>query len=97
MYSLRVEKRVLKELRRYPPKIFKQIASRIFALQVNPRPHDCKRIGPGYRVDSGEYRIYYHIDDADNRRPKEKTVSVLVVGKRNDAEIYKTLQRMKLA
>ncbi len=91
MYSLRVEKRVLKELRRYPPKIFKQIAGRIFALQVNPRPHDCKRVGLGYRVDSGEYRIYYHVDD------EERIVSVLVVGKRNDAEIYKTLRRMGLA
>lgn len=90
MYSLRVEKRVLKELRPYPPKIFKQVVSRIFALQVNPRPHDCKQVGLGYRVDSGEYRIYYHVDD------EERNVSVLVVGKRNDAEIYKTLRRMGL-
>lgn len=90
MYSLRVEKRGLKELRPYPPKIFKQVASHIFALQVNPRPHDCKRVGPGYRVDSGEYRIYYHIDDG------ECIVSVLAVGKRNDTEIYKTLKRMGL-
>lgn len=90
MYSLRVDRRVLKELNSYPPKVFKQIAGHIFALQVNPRPHDCKRVGLGYRVNSGEYRIYYHIDD------EEHTVSVLVVGKRNDAEIYKTLQRMGL-
>ena len=90
MYSLRVEKRVLKELRPYPHKIFKQIASRIFALQVNPRPHDCKHVGLGYRMDSGEYRIYYHVDD------EQQSVNVLVVGKRNDAEIYKTLRRMGL-
>jgi mRNA interferase RelE/StbE len=40
-----------------------------------------------YRVDSGEYRIVYYFDsDAD-------LVEVILVGKRNDDEVYKQLQR----
>ena len=39
-------------------------ALKIFALGQNPRPQDVQNIGADYRVDSGEYRIYYAIDDA---------------------------------
>ena len=39
----------------------------------------------GYRIDQGEYRILYTIDD-DN-----KLVDVFRVGKRNDDEVYKNL------
>jgi len=90
MYSLRIERRVLKELEPYPPKIFKQVAAKIFALSINPRPHDSKKVGRGYRVDIGEYRIFYTIDD------QEQTVSVLVVGSRNDDAIYKQAKRLGL-
>lgn len=44
MYSLRVAKRVIKELQPYPPKVFKQVASKIFALSINPMPHDSKKV-----------------------------------------------------
>jgi mRNA interferase RelE/StbE len=54
---------------------------------MNPRPPDVKRIGDGYRVDSGEYRIYYEVDD------RERTVVVLLVAKRGDDEIYRRLKR----
>jgi len=33
---------------------------------MNPRPHDSKRLvgrGKGYRLDAGEYRILYDVDD----------------------------------
>jgi len=59
VYSLQVAKRVTKEIQPYPPKIFKQVASKIFALSINPRPHDSKKVGEGRRVDIGEYRIFY--------------------------------------
>ncbi len=59
-------------------------------LNVNPLPADYKKLTgyPGYyRVDSGEYRIVYRLDiDAD-------LVEVILVGKRNDDEVYKQLKR----
>jgi mRNA-degrading endonuclease RelE of RelBE toxin-antitoxin system len=90
MYKLGIKSRVLKEMRRYPPKIFKQIAAKIFSLSFNPRLHDSKRVGLGYRVDVGEYRIFYQVDD------DAKKVSILVVGKRGKDEIYKLIRRLGL-
>jgi len=90
VYDLRIEKRVLAEVRRYPPKIYKQVMGRVLALQFNPRPHHCKRIGSGYRVDSGEYRILYLVDDEEQR------VSAPLIGKRNDGEINKLARRLGL-
>jgi len=63
IYTLRIDRRGQKEMRSYPPKVFKQVATRIFALSVNPRPHDSKKVGVGFRVDVGEYRIIYTVDD----------------------------------
>lgn len=90
MYSLVVVRWVIDELgdvKRYPAKVVRQIVLKIFELSYNPRPQDVKRIGGDYRVDSGEYRIYYAIDD------QEHTVTVLLVGKRGDDEIYRKLKR----
>lgn len=81
MHSLAVSQEVLKELgdtRRYTAKVFRQIALKILELSVNPRPQDVKQVGSGYRVDSGEHRIYYEIND------KEHLVIVLLVAKRGD-------------
>ena len=60
---------------------------KILELTLNPRPQDCKPIDAGYRVDSGEYRIYYEVDDA------HQVIDVLLVGKRGDDEIYRRLKR----
>jgi len=89
MYNLRVQKRALAEMRRLTPKIYRQIAFRIFALQFDPRPHDSKKVANGLRVDSGEYRIYYEILEDEN------VVSVELVGKRGDDEVYRRLTRLK--
>lgn len=90
MYSLIVERDVQQELadsQRYQAKIARQLLVKILELSLNPRPQDCKPIDAGYRVDSGEYRIYYEIADASRQ------VNVLLVGKRGDDEIYKRLKR----
>jgi len=90
MYTLAVDRSVLRELgnaKRYTAKIYRQITLKILKLALDPRPTDCKAIGPGYRVDSGEYRIYYEVNDRD------RTVIVWLVGKRNDDEVYRRLQR----
>ena len=70
-----------------PGKQFKQVVGALFGLLKNPEPHD-SRILKGYpyrRVDIGEYRIVYEVRDEDLR--------ILVIGKRNDDEVYKQLAR----
>jgi len=71
-----------------PAKQFKQVTSRIHGLMRDPNPHDAKHIHgrPGFRrVDVGEYRIIYTIEG--------DTVKVPVIGKRNDDEVYRILDR----
>ncbi|MEG4121717.1 type II toxin-antitoxin system RelE/ParE family toxin [Microcoleus sp. N9_B4] len=82
---------VLDFLKGLQPKIAAQIAKKVLALNVDPLPNDSKQlIGyPGYyRVDSGEYRIIYSFN------PEEDLVEILLVGKRNDDEVYKKLERL---
>lgn len=90
MYRLEISPAVIKELsdvKGYPAKVYRQITLKIFELSINPRPPDIKPIATGFRVDSGEYRIYYEIDD------KTRTVVVMLVGKRGDDDIYRRLRR----
>jgi mRNA interferase RelE/StbE len=87
-YTLRVAKTAEKDLLDLPAKQFKQVASKIFSLQGEPRPQDCKALKGyegGYRVDQGEYRILYTIDD------QNQLVDVFRIAKRNDGEVYRNL------
>ncbi|MEO3705387.1 type II toxin-antitoxin system RelE family toxin [Trichormus azollae] len=64
------------------------MVSKILSLQGNPRPQDyaaLKGYQDGYRIDQGEYRILYTIDE-DN-----KLVDIFRVGKRNDDKVYQNL------
>ena len=82
---------VLDFLKGLQPKIAAQIAKKTLSLNVDPLPADSKQLRgyPGfYRVDSGEYRIVYRFT------PKEDLVEVILVGKRNDDEVYKKLKRL---
>jgi mRNA interferase RelE/StbE len=84
-------KRVLDFLQGLQPKIAAQIAKKILSLNVDPLPTDSKQLKgyPSfYRVDSGEYRIVYRF------KPKEDLVEIILVGKRNDDEVYKKLERL---
>lgn len=69
-------------------KQYKQVARKVFDLQREPHPTDCKHLAghPGTkRVDSGEYRICYRV--------AENTVQIVVIDKRNDDEVYKSMKR----
>ncbi len=82
---------VLDFLKGLQPKIAAQIAKKVLALNVDPLPNDSKQLigSPGYyRVDSGEYRIIYSFN------PEEDLVEIILVGKRNDDEVYKKLERL---
>ncbi|MBI3942759.1 MAG: type II toxin-antitoxin system RelE/ParE family toxin [Chloroflexi bacterium] len=90
VYTLVVAQDVLKDLgdaKKYPSKVSRQILLRIVVLGSDPYPADCKKVGEGYRVDSGEYRIYYEVDEA------RRHIDVLIVDKRNDDQVYKRLKR----
>ncbi|MGF2040444.1 MAG: type II toxin-antitoxin system RelE family toxin [Nostoc sp. CmiVER01] len=87
-YSLRIAKTAEKDLLDLQAKLYKQVVSKILSLQGNFRPQDCKALKGyegGYRVDQGEYRILYTIDE------ESKLIDVFRIGKRNDGEVYKNL------
>jgi mRNA interferase RelE/StbE len=79
---------VLKFLRGLDAKPFKQVSVAIFNLIQDPRPHDSRELKgySYYRVDVGEFRIIYRFD--------AETIHIALVGKRNDAEVYKRLSRL---
>jgi mRNA interferase RelE/StbE len=82
---------VLDFLKGLQPKIAAQIAKKVLSLNIDPLPADSKALLGYldlYRVDSGEYRIIYQFD------PKIDLVKVILVGKRNDDEVYKRLSRL---
>ena len=89
MRNLNFTNKALEFLRALQAKQFKQVATGILELVQNPQPHDSKAL-KGYsgllRKDSGEFRIVYRFDDA--------TVYIMLIGKRNDDEIYKQLERL---
>lgn len=85
-YALQLTRSAEKFLYALPAKQFKQVATKVFSLQSNPRPQDCKSLKgmPGsYRVDQGEYRILYTI--------AEDEIEIFRIGKRNDDEVYQNL------
>ena len=68
-------------------KQFRQVNRKLFTLLADPEPADSSKL-TGYdyrRADIGEYRIIYHFDD--------DTTYVVLVGKRNDDQVYKELSR----
>lgn len=89
MRRIDVYKRAEKFIRKLPPKQTRQIVAKITALAENAEPSDMI-ILKGHellrRVDVGEYRIIYFVDP--------KTLHIVLVGKRNDDEVYKQLKRL---
>lgn len=85
MLRLLVSKKAQKFLDDLPPKQFRQVMKKIFALLENPRPHDSEELRgyPFLRNDVGEYRIIYDVQG--------DTLRLILVGKRNDAEVYRQL------
>lgn len=87
---LKVSKQAGRFVEDLQAKQYKQAVSTVLALLKNPEPHDSKQLkgsaDRNRRVDVGEYRIVYRVA-AD-------TVLVLVVGKRDDDEAYKILERL---
>ncbi len=65
-------------------KHYRQIGRKVTALALNLSPHDAKALvgcSACFRADCGEYRIIYEVN--------RDTIEILLIGKRNDDEIYK--------
>jgi mRNA interferase RelE/StbE len=91
VHSLNLTKEALDFVRALEAKQFKQVMGKILNLLSDPNPADSSTLKGYenlYRTDIGEHRVVYRFDD--------KVVSVLVVDKRNDDEVYKKLGRKKL-
>jgi mRNA interferase RelE/StbE len=86
MLKLLPTKDARKFLDALPPKQFRQIMLRVLKLLENPQPQDSEQMTgyPFLRNDIGEYRIVYDVQG--------DTLRLLVVGKRNDSEVYKELK-----
>jgi mRNA interferase RelE/StbE len=86
MLTIRISKRAEKDQSRFPAKHRRQIAVKIVQLRTTPSPPDSKKlIGYPYRrVDVGEYRIIYQVEN--------DVLEILRIGKRNDAEVYRNLR-----
>ena len=85
MLKLQISKDARRFLDKLPPKQFRQIVRKVFSLLDDPNPHDTKELHgyPFLRNDAGEYRLVYDV--------KGDILRLIVVGKRNDAEVYKKL------
>ena len=88
MLKLQISKRVHKFLIRLPAKHQNQLGLKIKQLRDNGHLSDSKLLKGScwYRVDVGEYRLIYAIED-------EALLIIPLVGKRNDDEVYKKLRR----
>lgn len=75
-------------LRKAPIKHAKQIVGRIRQLAENPNDGstaELKGFAPHRRLKSGEYRVIYLIE--------QNVLQILIIGKRNDDEVYDQLKR----
>ena len=85
-YSVVTTRRADREIARLAPRIRRQVLEKILSLNTNPRPQDIRPIRGRentFRVDSGEYRILFEIDD------QQRVVTVFRVGHRRD--VYRSL------
>jgi mRNA interferase RelE/StbE len=85
--KLQASKEAQRFLDSLPPKQFRQIVRKVFEILEQPKPHDTSELKgyPFLRNDVGEYRLIYDI--------KGDTLRLILVGKRNDDEIYKQISR----
>ncbi len=89
--NLRMTKQALKACQSLDAKQYRQVVSAVLGLLTNPEPHDSQAMRGASRgerrLDVGEYRVVYAI--------ASDVVEILVVGKRNDGDVYKQWERMK--
>jgi mRNA interferase RelE/StbE len=87
MLKIDPSKQALKFLEHLTPKNGRKIAAKLFQLRQDPYPGDAKQLKgqPYWRATAGEYRIIYRVEG--------DTLRVVLIGKRNDDEVYRELRR----
>ena len=87
MRQILLHKQAAKFIAKLPPKQQQQIAISISSLKHTIQPQDSKKlIGYSYyRIDCGEYRVIYDWNETE--------VTIYIIGKRNDGEVYRKLKR----
>jgi len=93
MLKRRITRDAEKAMDKMPDKHFCQVYDAIEALRVDPEPWDSKELVSNIipkrrRKDIGEYRIVYWYND--------EALSIDVIGKRNDDDVYKKAKRRGL-
>ena len=88
MLQIDVFKPAQEFLESLPTKHRQQLFTKLMDLRREPYPPGAKALAgyPFWRVRAGNYRIVYAVAAG--------TLNVLLVGKRNDDEIYRQLRRM---
>jgi len=90
--NLKITKQALKACEKLDAKQYRQVVSAILSLMSNPEPHDSQPLKGASRgerrLDIGEYRVVYAVEESD-------VIEVLVVGKRNDDDVYKLWERIR--
>lgn len=84
MYSVLLESRAERDLRRLPADIFRRVIEEIKSLAQEPRPSGCRKLAGSvsdYRVRVGDYRILYEVLDG--------TREVRIYRVRNRSEAYR--------
>ena len=91
MLKPNISKQATKFLQRLTEKYRRQLSIKVVELCKNPMPQDSKKlVGKKaylgyYRADAGEFRIIYRVVN--------DVLEVLLIGRRNDGDIYKKFER----
>ena len=91
LLELDIKPRAKKFIESLPPKHKRQIKDSILSLQHTPHPQDSRPLigyHPYMRVDIGEYRLIY------KHNSEKKITTILLIGKRNDDEVYRIAKRI---
>ncbi len=85
MLKVNFSRQSVKFIKKLSAKHARQVSGKITELRRNPYPQDSRKLkGYSYhRTDIGEYRIVYQVE--------AKIIEILLIGKRNDDEVYKQL------
>ncbi len=79
-YEVLILRGAQKQLANLPKSNYERVRDAVTALADNPRPAGCKKLvgREGWRIRSGDIRVIYEIDDAQQK------VTVLHIGHRRD-------------
>lgn len=91
LYRLEIKREAQKAIRKLPKAYIKGILEKLYSLQESPRPLGAKKLIGGtntYRVQKGNYRILYTIDD------RRKLIVIYRVSHRKQA--YRDLWFLKI-